>query len=166
MSLTVLVDGAPVRVVLTRSGDTIVAHVDDAEYRGRVERHGEAWRLVFGERDLAATVVRDRDDVWITIGGEIYRCTLAAEERDTAGAGTRRSPRVTAPMPGKVLEVLVREGQKVAAGDALVVLEAMKMETVAGADAAGTVTRVHVVVGTMVEPGQILVELELDLELD
>ena len=66
-------------------------------------------------------------------------------------------------MPGKVLDVLVRAGQQVASGDALVVLEAMKMETIATADAAGTVTRVHVEVGSMVEPGQILVELDLEL---
>ena len=161
MSVTVLVDGEPVDVVLTRSGDALVARVGDVEYRGRVERHGETWRLTFGERAVAATVVRDRDDAWIAIGGEIYRCALATEERNAAGTGTLGSPRVTAPMPGKVLDVLVREGQKVACGDALVVLEAMKMETVASADAAGTVTRVHVAVGTMVEPGQILVELEL-----
>ena len=39
----------------------------------------------------------------------------------------------------------------------------MKMETIATAYAAGTVTRVHVEVGSMVEPGQILVELDLEL---
>jgi len=66
---------------------------------------------------------------------------------------------VLAPMPGKVLDVLVKVGQQVAAGDPLVVLEAMKMETVASADAAATVTRVHVQTGSTVEPGQPLVDL-------
>jgi acetyl-CoA/propionyl-CoA carboxylase biotin carboxyl carrier protein len=161
MSLTVLVDGELVAVALTRTGDAIVARVGDAEYRGSIQRRGETWRLERGTRALAATVVRDRDEVWIALAGEIYRCALATEERGEAGAGAVGSPRVTAPMPGKVLDVLVREGQQVAAGDALVILEAMKMETVASADAAGTVTRVHVATGTMVEPGQVLVELEL-----
>lgn len=163
MSVTVVVDGEPVEVTLSRSGDTIVARVADVEYRGRIARDGESWRLDLDTGLVTATVVRERDDVWIAIGGDIHRCVLATEERGTAGAGTRANPRVTAPMPGKVLDVLVRAGQQVASGDALVVLEAMKMETIATADAAGTVTRVHVEVGSMVEPGQILVELDLEL---
>lgn len=160
MSLAVLIDGEPVAVTLARDGDTLVARVGDREYRGTVVRHGETWRLELGEHGVTATVVRDHDQVWIALAGEIYRATLAAEERGAAAAGAR-TPRIIAPMPGKVLDVLVREGQQVAAGDALVVLEAMKMETVATADAAGTVTRVHVTAGTMVEPGQILVEIDL-----
>jgi len=61
---------------------------------------------------------------------------------------------------GLGLDVVVSVGQRVAAGDPLVVLEAMKMETVATADTAGVVTRVHVAAGAMVEPGQLLVKLE------
>ena len=97
--------------------------------------------------------------MWVALDGEIYRCAAGADERRTGGAAAARSPRVTAPMPGKVLEVRVREGQTVAAGDPLVVLEAMKMETIATADAAGARRPVHVAAGAMVEPGQTLVEL-------
>ena len=78
----------------------------------------------------------------------------------TPAPAVTATPKVTAPMPGKVLDVVVTVGQRVAAGDPLVVLEAMKMETVASAESAGVVTRVHVSVGAMVEPGQLLVELD------
>jgi biotin carboxyl carrier protein len=63
-------------------------------------------------------------------------------------------------MPGKVLAVRVVVGQTVAAGDPLVVLEAMKMETILSAEAAARVVQVHVEAGAMVDQGQALVELE------
>jgi biotin carboxyl carrier protein len=63
-------------------------------------------------------------------------------------------------MPGKVIAVRVAVGQSVAAGDPLVALEAMKMETIVTADAAARVSEVLVDAGAMVEPGQTLVVLE------
>jgi geranyl-CoA carboxylase alpha subunit len=67
---------------------------------------------------------------------------------------------VTATMNGKVAAVLVTEGASVKAGDALVTLEAMKMEHVSAAPADARVKAVTVSVGEQVAPGQVLVELE------
>lgn len=147
-------------VEFTATGDDVEARVDGTPYRATVTRNGELWRIALPDRTLALTVVRDHERAWIAVDGEVYRCELCSE---APGGGTSlgvRSPRVVAPMPGKVLEVLVREGQQVAAGDPLVILEAMKMETVASAEAAARILRVHVTAGTMVEPGQVLVDLE------
>ncbi len=63
---------------------------------------------------------------------------------------------LVAPMPGKVVKVLVTEGEVVAAGAALVVLEAMKMEHTVRAGEPGTVRAVHVVVGEQVESDRLL----------
>ena len=60
-------------------------------------------------------------------------------------------------MPGGVVRVAVTEGQTVAAGQVLVVLEAMKMEHAVHASAAGVVAEVNVGVGDQVETGRILV---------
>jgi len=65
-----------------------------------------------------------------------------------------------APMPGTVLRVDVREGQEVAAGEPLMVLEAMKMELAVSAPAAGTVTAVMVRPGDLVARGQVLAEVD------
>jgi acetyl-CoA/propionyl-CoA carboxylase, biotin carboxylase, biotin carboxyl carrier protein len=65
-----------------------------------------------------------------------------------------------APMPGTVLRVDVREGQEVAAGEPLMVLEAMKMELAVPAPAAGTVTAVLVRPGDLVARGQVLAEVD------
>jgi acetyl-CoA carboxylase biotin carboxylase subunit len=63
---------------------------------------------------------------------------------------------LTAPMPGKIVKVLVTEGQEVAANAPLVVLEAMKMEHTVRASAAGTVRAVHVAVGDQVDTDRVL----------
>ncbi|HBL37742.1 MAG TPA: acetyl-CoA carboxylase biotin carboxyl carrier protein subunit, partial [Flavobacteriales bacterium] len=69
---------------------------------------------------------------------------------------------VEAPMPGKVLEVKVASGDQVKAGDALLVLEAMKMENVLRAPRDGVVERVDAVVGIAVEKGAALVTYEMN----
>jgi acetyl/propionyl-CoA carboxylase alpha subunit len=69
---------------------------------------------------------------------------------------------LTAPMPANVRTVHVAEGDHVAAGDAMVVLEAMKMQTSVRTPAAGTVTAVRVREGDAVVAGQVLVEIEED----
>jgi 3-methylcrotonyl-CoA carboxylase alpha subunit len=63
---------------------------------------------------------------------------------------------LVAPMPGKVVKVLVEAGQTVAAGAALVVLEAMKMEHTVRAAEAGTVRELHVAVGDQVDTDRLL----------
>jgi propionyl-CoA carboxylase alpha chain len=63
------------------------------------------------------------------------------------------------PMPGQVLRILVREGQQVKTGDALVVLEAMKMEQTIRTTINGRVQSVLVKTGQVVAPGQMLVEI-------
>ena len=67
---------------------------------------------------------------------------------------------ITAPMPGKVLQVLVKEGDVVEEGQPLVVLEAMKMENVIKATADGTVSAVEAKQGLAVEKGALLVGFE------
>ena len=68
--------------------------------------------------------------------------------------------RMTAPMPGKIVKLLVKPGDKVQARQGVIVVEAMKMENELRALAAGTVSEVRVTEGTSVEAGAILVILE------
>ncbi len=65
---------------------------------------------------------------------------------------------IKAPMPGMVLNVLVNEGQTVKKGDALLVLEAMKMENILKSPAEGTIKKITAVKGTAVEKNQILIQ--------
>lgn len=65
---------------------------------------------------------------------------------------------VKAPMPGLILDILVKEGDSVNKGDAIVILEAMKMENVIKATGEATVSSIHVKKGDSVEKNQVLVK--------
>ena len=81
--------------------------------------------------------------------------------RSLAGAGksVTSSGVLKAPMPGLVVRIAVQEGDLVAAGTSLVVLEAMKMENELKAPSAGTVGAIRVSAGQAVEKGQVLLLL-------
>ncbi len=68
-------------------------------------------------------------------------------------------------MPGNIVDVLVKEGDMVKAGQAVLITEAMKMETEVQAAIAGKVVAIHVAKGDRVTPGEILIEIEADLSL-
>jgi biotin carboxyl carrier protein len=103
---------------------------------GRVE----AWR---GARRLAVDLADPLRD-------------LAAAQKDAFG-GPRE---VRALIPGRVVEVRVREGDEVAAGVTVLVIEAMKMQNEIRAESAARVTRVACVAGQTVEAGALLLRLE------
>lgn len=83
-------------------------------------------------------------------GGEVMS---VADVRATLGA-------ILAIMPGKITRIMVKEGDQVLSGEAVCVLEAMKMENELRAEGEGIVTAVHISPGDDVEKGQVLVEIE------
>jgi len=86
-------------------------------------------------------------------GGAIATPTTASVQAASANA-------VVAPLAGSVARILVEEGQEIEAGQVLIVLEAMKMETELTAPKAGTVARILVEKGTAVQAGEGLIELD------
>ena len=101
----------------------------------------------------------------VIVGGRparLWHPAMAAAA--THASGSRGEGVVVAPMQSVVLEVLVAEGEGVAEGDALVRLEAMKMETVVCAPRQAEVTRVAVAAGETVSAGGVVVELSDPLE--
>jgi len=100
----------------------------------------------------------DRARQFVHVDGETYLF-----DGDPAAAGPGVGPShddLRAPMPGLVIQVFVEQGQRVARGDPLYAVEAMKMEHVVRAAAAGRVMSVAVAPGTQVEGGAIVVDVE------
>ncbi len=102
--------------------------------------------------------VRDGNLVWVFFEGETYRIERAAVRR--AAASDEAEHDLVAPMPGKVRALLVAEGETVARGTTLLLLEAMKMEHPVRASRAGVVRNLRVSEGSMVSAGDRLVEIE------
>lgn len=105
------------------------------------------------------------DAVDVHVGGAVLRARvddgrtwLAGQAGAAGGAGGEG--RVAAPMPGKITRILVQPGEEVSAGQAVVVVEAMKMENELGAPHAGRVADVPVAEGDPVDAGAVLVVIE------
>ncbi|WP_238759722.1 biotin/lipoyl-containing protein, partial [Klebsiella oxytoca] len=95
--------------------------------------------------------------VKVSDGGDISQLTAAAPAASSAPAGAGTP--VTAPLAGTIWKVIAAEGQTVAEGDVLLILEAMKMETEIRAAQAGTVRGIAVKSGDAVAVGDTLLSL-------
>jgi len=92
---------------------------------------------------------------------------LGKQSTSGSGARARKSTgTLSAPMPGKVIEVLVKIGESVARGDRLLLIEAMKMEMPLVAPVDGRVSAISVCDGDPVTPGQPLVQIDGEEESD
>jgi len=107
-----------------------------------------------GRRTVTADAVKA-----ITAGGRPAAPPAAAPAAPRPAPSARGEGGITAPMPGLVLAIKVKEGDTVQAGQALLVMEAMKMENAITASYNGTVARLYVREGDSISEGDLLVEV-------
>ena len=114
-------------------------------------------------RSLDARVVANGTGYTVEIDGQRFDITLEdpRNTRRKSGAALAQGRQtISASMPGKVVRVLVTEGEEVATGQAIIVVEAMKMQNEMKATKAGRVTKIHVASGATVAAGQALLVVE------
>ena len=145
--------------ILAREGTHLRARIYGREVSAEFEAlaSGGGTLSIDGRRFRIASA-RRKDTILVAVGPRTFSFVRGEE------GGRRRvrglaAAEITAPMPGKVLRVPVREGDAVVAGQTLVVLEAMKMETALVAESEAVVKRVLVAPGQMVDHGALLIEL-------
>lgn len=149
-------------------------HEVDAFLHGeRIELHGSEDPAAFafarrGESRLelrTATGViearfhRDRDLLWLHADGRTYCLTVGIPGRTREQATAAARDEVTAPMTGTVRRVHVAVGSRVAAGEPVIVLEAMKMEHVLRAPRDGVVAELSCAEGRQAEAQSVLLRL-------
>jgi len=145
--------------LIARDGHALRLRIDGREIEAQAEPLADGSTLLtFAGRRFRLAAARRRDSIAVSAGPASFEFQLAAERggRHAHGLAT---PEVSAPMPGKVLAILVREGERVAAGQPLIVMEAMKMETTLYAESPAIVKRIAVAPGDAVGHGALLIEL-------
>ena len=172
MHFEIEVNGRSHLVTVQRTGSRFRIEAD-----GRVDQvdlalvDASTWSLLLdGDRACSheVSLVDGREpgevEVYLRAGVVPTRVIGAAGQRRWSVTGARAAgagpQRITAPMPGKVVKVLVAPGDAVEERQGLVVVEAMKMENELRATRAGRVREVHVQEGALVESGRLLVVLE------
>jgi biotin carboxyl carrier protein len=140
-----------------------ILEVDPGQLPPTEEVEPGVYTVVDQGRTYAVRIVKTPGG-WIA-EADGYACAVEVRDprdasnrsRKTFGAGLQN---IVAPMPGKVIHVLVKEGDQVEGGQGLVVVEAMKMQNAMKAAAAGVVVRIRVHDGDTVAAGDVLMTIE------
>src|SRR5450830_1114684 len=130
-----------------------ILHRDGVQHTLRFDKQGAAdLRITLDDSTLAGNVVRDADTFHVFHQG---RHAVLTWDDPLAHAGHSESEggRLTAPMPGKIVAVLVEKGHSVTKGAPLLIMEAMKMEHTIAAPADGVIDELLYVVGDQVTEG-------------
>lgn len=157
------------------SGFDILLNMEDSQATINEEQIGfeivekNSVQIIFRSGDKLhkiSNITIDGSSIECTVDGKWINADLKDEQQlllERLGFKTNAEKSVgslQAPMPGKILELLVEEGAEVELGDPVVILEAMKMENELKAPCAGTIAQITVTTGTNVEKNQLLIEIE------
>jgi pyruvate carboxylase subunit B len=155
-------DGTLQPEVLAPLSSTAKPKMEGIATEFKIDVHGETY-------DVAITGVgtsgAGKRKIYLSLDGMPQEVTFEAlNEYIAENSGKRKQAsapgHVSAAMPGNVVDVLVKEGQNVAAGQAVLITEAMKMETEVHANIGGVVKHIYVAKGDRITPGEILIEIE------
>lgn len=166
MTYDVIVDGKTHRLELTRGESTWLCKVDgrDMEVDAALTARDVLSVLVGGK---AYEIKRERSlqgELHMVIGSARY----AVEVQDPRSLRARRAhsgadagpQKITAPMPGKIVRILVGEKEEVTAGQGIIVMEAMKMQNELKSPKDGRVQKILTAEGSTVNPGDALAIIE------
>jgi biotin carboxyl carrier protein len=168
MKLTAELQHAKHELEVKREGERVFAQVDGRRYELTLrEPEPGTYLLIAGGRVYECLVQADaaeRARVHVHVAQRSYEIRLTDPKRlragQSAGAQADGTAQIVAPMPGKVVRVLVEQGASVEAGEGLVVVEAMKMQNEMKSPRAGRVSELKAVVGGTVNAGDVLVVIE------
>ncbi len=162
-----LVNGTSVEVKVEGDGDQLQVSIGDEKLAIETcQLSDHLISLTVDGRLQRVFVAQNQERTYIHIGGKVIILDDAAKEADRQRGGTGASSAapsaITSPMPGNLIKVMVQEGDTVEEGQALVIVEAMKMENEIRSPSQGVVKRINFSVGDLVDAGVPIVEIETD----
>jgi biotin carboxyl carrier protein len=169
MKLHATIAANEIDVEIRRDQGRVFANVDGREYELEVHQHSSTVMLrttdgkIFDCR-VASNSSSSGQPIDVFVGACRYTLTLTDPKRlrsaAAASGNADGAARIVAPMPGKIVRVLVEPGAEVEAGAGIVVVEAMKMQNEMKSPKAGVVASVNVEVGSTVNGGDVLAVIE------
>ncbi len=135
--------------------------VDDTRLAVRDAGEGRFVTTIDGHSEKLQAVAHG-DAVYVQLRGRAWRLDKVDAARGHGAGAAGASGAVVAPMPGVVVSLHAQPGQRVAQGDALLVIESMKLQMTLGAAAAGTVVELPFAVGQTFQRGAMLARTEAE----
>ncbi len=165
MKIGLRINGSDTSIEIERDGDRCRFRLGEEPPREASVAEAEpgVYSILLDGRSYDARVEEGGDCLLVVIGGERFEVAVLDPRRWSRKAGGLRAEgrqHIVAPMPGKVVRVLVAPGDSVAPGQGLLVVEAMKMQNEMKAAKAGKVISVPVRAGETVRAGQVLAAIE------
>jgi biotin carboxyl carrier protein len=166
VKLRATVGGEEREIELTLEGSRVSATVSGRRYDLEIGMIDGSNVVLFHKHSVfdCRVVGGDTGDYDVRVGSADYKVVLRDPRRlrasDLAGSHGEGSAQIVAPMPGKLVRVLVETGAEVEAGQAIVVVEAMKMQNELKAPRAGIIRSLTAAEGSAVTAGQLLAVIE------
>lgn len=168
MKLTAEIENEKHALEVKRDGERVVADVDGRRYELEVrEPEPGVYLLIADGRVYECRVEREAAQpslVHVHTGNQAYAVKLIDPKRlragQSAGAQADGAAQVVAVMPGKIVRVLVEQGESIEAGQGIVVVEAMKMQNEMKSPRAGRVAELQATPGATVNAGDVLAVIE------
>ena len=158
------IDGRKMMVELDERDGRVTARIDRRAYDLEVLRPDEGTYLIFdGERVFEASAWSVEPELLrVRVGNRAFSAKIIDRKHRRASAehGDEGRKQLVAPMPGKVVRVLMKPGDEVKAGQGVIVVEAMKMQNEIKSPKAGRVVEVRVSEGATVNANQVLAVVE------
>ena len=168
MKLRATIQEAELNVEIRPHDDDLFASVDGRDYQLKVFRSSSGLTFLADDGKVFECRVDGQPAsgraVNVFVGTKQFTVTLIDPKRLRGAAGAAAhadgAARIVAPMPGKVVRILVEPGASVEAGAGIVVVEAMKMQNEMKSPKAGTVAAIKVEIGATVNGGEVLAVIE------
>ena len=165
MKLALEIDGATLPLEIASDGDAWCFHLHGSVERQALVREAEpsVYSVLLDGHSYDARVEEAEAGLVVVIAGRRFEIGVRDPRRwspKSGGPGAEGRQNVTAPMPGKVVRVLVAPGDEVKAGQGLLVVEAMKMQNEMKASRPGRIVSVSAREGATVAAGEILATIE------
>lgn len=158
-----LYDGELVEATCERNGEILSATVGEKVYEFTPVGNNLYAVTVNGQRCLVGVAVRN-GTYYVDMDSILVEVQVPSEDGFAGGAGAQagEKDKIFAPMPGKIVKIMVKVGDSVVEKQPMVIVEAMKMENQVNSRAVGKVKAVNFSVGDQVDTETPIIELEIE----